>query len=55
MPAVDPGDLTPEEMYERKPLPRAISDELQRIDLDLLSDDNFGDESVNPSEIREAA
>lgn len=57
MPSVDPGDLTPDEMYRREPLPltRATREELERIDLDLLHEDVLGDETVNPSEIREAA
>lgn len=48
--APDAGDLTPDEMYRRDPVPHS-----EPPTLDLLESDNYGDETVNPDEIREAA
>ena len=51
---VDPGDLTPEEMYDRQRVQRMSREEFEREAVRLESE-NFGDETVAPEPISEAA
>lgn len=52
----DPGDLTPDEMYDRTPIPaKPQADGGDDFDFDLSQSENMGDETVAPDRIQEAA
>ena len=52
---VDPGDLTPDEMYRRERVPRMSREEFER-EAALLESENIGDECVpDPRTLKEAA
>lgn len=52
---LDPGELTPEQMYDRTPIKLPARVPHETVDLDLMESDNFGDETVAAPELREAA
>ena len=52
--AQDPGDLTPEEMYDRQRVQRMSREEFER-EVTRQESENFGDETVTPEPVKEAA